>query len=52
MNTKGYKFLNYNQKFIHGFWAKGAGFPAQKSKLKYFIAEYKAYKYLSKLGVL
>ncbi len=52
MNTKGYKFLNYNQKFIHGFWANGAGFPAQKSKLKYFVAEYKAYKYLSKLGVL
>ncbi len=52
MNSKGYKFLNYNQKFIHGFWAKNAGYPTQKSWLKYFIAEYKAYTYLKKLRIL
>lgn len=51
MNNRGYKFLNYNQKFIHGFWAKDAGFSTQKSKLKYLLAEYKAYMYLTKSGV-
>jgi hypothetical protein len=51
MNNRGYKFLNYNQKFIHGFWANDAGFSTQKSKSKYLVADYKAYMYLTKSGV-
>lgn len=52
MNLRGYKFYNYNQKFIHGFWAQDAGYPTQKSLFKYLLSEYRAFKYLLKMKVL
>jgi hypothetical protein len=46
MNLLGYKFRNYNQKFIHGFWARDAGHPTQKSLFKYLLSELRAFFYL------
>jgi hypothetical protein len=46
MNLLGYTFRNYNQKYIHGFWANDAGYPIQQSTFKYLISELKALFYL------
>ncbi len=46
MNLLGYKFCNYNQNFIHGFWARDAGHPTQKSLYKYILSELRALFYL------
>lgn len=52
MNLRGYKFCNYNKKFIHGFWARDSGHPTQKSKSKYLLSELRAFFYLFEQKVI
>jgi hypothetical protein len=45
MTIKKYQFLNYNQKFDHGYWAKNAGHVALIDEVLYRASERVAKKY-------
>lgn len=47
MYKKGYKFKNYKQDFIHGYWANNSGHPVLLNENSYKTSEESAKKYYS-----
>ena len=45
MYLKGYKFIDYRENYIHGYWANKAGHPTLQNKSLYDDAEKNAKKY-------